>query len=375
MGKLRILHCLETVGSGGVEQLKLIKARQLDKNKYDQALVCTQAIGALPAQFASAGCPIHEIGVFRGIFDRERYARALMVVREFKPHIIHGAVYEGVAVAALVGRLAGVPVILGEETSDPVNRRWSGHLLYRGLAALTHHMIAVSPAVQDYLVNRIKLPTTKVTLINNGVADTGPASAERKLEARENLGIRPDDFIIGSCGRLLDEHKRFSDLIHAFVRVRQQVGNARLLIIGDGPDEAMLRGLAGQLGVSDDVLFAGYQGETRPYYDIMDIFALASAHEAFGLVLVEAMHAGLPVVATRVGGIPTVVRHGETGFLVEPKDPAELAEKLLVLTNDSSLRKSMGRVGHERAKAEFGAGRYVRLFDELYQCLAAKRVN
>lgn len=90
MGKLRILHCLETVGSGGVEQLKLIKARQLDKSRYEQALVCTQALGALPAQFARAGCPVHQIGTFRGIFDRERYARALAVVRDFKPHIIHG---------------------------------------------------------------------------------------------------------------------------------------------------------------------------------------------------------------------------------------------------------------------------------------------
>ena len=124
MTKLRVLHCLETVGSGGVEQLKLIKARQLDKGKYTQALICTQAIGALPAQFEQTGCPIHEIGVFRGIFDKERYARALAFVHKFKPDIIHGAVYEGVAVAALVGRWAHVPIIVGEETSDPVNLRW-----------------------------------------------------------------------------------------------------------------------------------------------------------------------------------------------------------------------------------------------------------
>lgn len=375
MGKLRILHCLETVGSGGVEQLKLIKARRLDKSRYEQLLICTQALGALPSQFAAAGCPVHEIGVFRGIFDRERYARALAVVRDFRPHIIHGAVYEGVAVAALAGRWAGVPVILGEETSDPVNRRWSGHLLYRGLAALTHHMVAVSPAVHDYLLSGIKLPSNKVTLVNNGVAEPAGATAEQKRHVREELGIQPGDFIIGSCGRLLDEHKRFSDLIPAFARVRQQFPNAKLLIVGEGPDEAMLRGLASQLGVSDHVLFAGYQGDTRPYYEIMDIFALASAHEAFGLVLVEAMFAGLPVVATRVGGIPTVVKQGETGFLVEPKAPAELAKRLLDLISNPSQRQSMGEMGLMRARAEFGAERYVRQFDELYQRLAAKRVH
>lgn len=375
MTKLRVLHCLETVGSGGVEQLKLIKARQLDKGKYKQALICTQAIGALPTQFELAGCPVHEIGIFRGIFDKERYARALAFVREYRPDIIHGAVYEGVAVAALVGRWAGVPVIIGEETSDPVNRRWRGSLLFRGLTSLTNHMVAVSPAVEKYLVSDIKLVRDKVTLINNGVAEPAPASESQLQDVREALGIKPDDFIIGSCGRLLDEHKRFSDLIQAFARVREQFPKARLLIVGEGPDEVMLRNLAHQLGVAEHVMFAGYQGDTRAFYEVMDIFALASAHEAFGLVLVEAMFARLPVVATRVGGIPTVVKDGETGYLVEPKAPAELAERLLALSNAGSLRQSMGQAGLVRARAEFSADRYVRQFDELYQRLAAQRIS
>lgn len=375
MTKLRILHCLETVGSGGVEQLKLIKARQLDKSRYEQALVCTQAIGPLAAQFVNAGCPVYEIGVFRGIFDRERYRRALSFVRQFQPDIIHGAVFEGVAVASLVGQWAGVPIILGEETSDPTNRRWTGNVLYRGLSSLTHHMVAVSPAAQDYLVNRIKLPAKRVTLINNGCSDPGPASAEQRRWVRQSMGIKPDDFIIGSCGRLLDECKRFSDLIRALALVRRQYQNAKLLIVGNGPDELMLRNLTAQLGASDSVLFAGYQGETRPYYDVMDVFALASAREAFGLVLVEAMFANLPIVATRVGGIPFVVKNGETGFLVEPKAPAVLADRFMGLIKNAALRKLMGQRGHERAVAHFGAERYVREFDDLYQRLANQRIR
>jgi L-malate glycosyltransferase len=266
VNKLRLLHCLETVGSGGVEQLKLLKANQLDKGRYEQALICTQGILALPGEFAHAGCPLHEIGVFRGIFDRERYSRALKVVREFKPDIIHGAVYEGVAVAALVGRMAGVPVIIGEETGDPVGRSWRGHLLYRGLASLTHHMVAVSASVEDYLVSRIRLPANKVTLINNGVVEFSPASAEQKRAVREALRIRPDELIIGCCCRLLDDPKRVSDLIKAFTRVHDLFPKAKLLLVGGGPDEAMLHSLASQLGVAEHVCFAGYQGDTRPCY-------------------------------------------------------------------------------------------------------------
>lgn len=372
MDRLRILHCLETVGSGGVEQRRLTLARALDRNRYEQRLVCTQAIGGLPSRFAEAGCRIHEVGVFRKILDREPYRRALHVIREFKPHLIHGAVYEGVALAAVAGRLGRVPVILGEETSDPVNRRWTGHLLYRLLCGMTHHMIGVSPAVRDYLVDKIRLPAKKVTLINNGVGEAPPATDEQIHSVREAYGLTPEHFVIGTVGRVFDNYKRVSDLIRALPLILASCPDARLLIVGTGPDEAMLHELAVELGIARQVLFAGYQVDPQPFYAVMDIFALASAYEAFGLVLVEAMLAGLPVVATRVGGIPTVVSEGETGFLVEPGQPQVLADTLLILQRSAELRQALGQKGRARALAEFSADRYVREVDQLYQRLLSE---
>jgi glycosyltransferase involved in cell wall biosynthesis len=374
MGKLRILHCLETVGSGGVEQRRLTLARKLDATRYEQALVCTKAIGGLPSQYAEAACPIHEVGVFRGIHDRAPYRRALNIVRQYRPHIIHGAVYEGVALAAVAGRLGRVPIIIGEETSDPANRRWTGHVLYRLLCGMTHHMIGVSPAVRDYLVNEIHLQASKVTLINNGVAEAPPANAEQIQAIRETFGLTPGNFVIGTVGRLLDSHKRVSDLIRALQILHISFPGARLLIVGSGPDEQMLRQLATELGVAQCVHFAGYQPNPQAYYSVMNVFALASASEAFGLVLVEAMYASLAVVATRVGGIPAVVSEGETGLLVEPGQPQALAEALLTLQRSNGLRDEMGQKGRARALAKFGAERYVHDVDRLYQDLASKRV-
>ncbi len=373
MNKIRILHCLETVGSGGVEQRRLSLARGLDTSRYEQALVCTQAIGGLPAQLIEAGCSIHEVGVFRGIYDRERYRRALSVVREFKPHIIHGAVYEGVALAAVTGRLGRVPIIIGEETSDPANRRWTGHMLYRLLSGMTHQMVGVSPAVTDYLINKIHIPATKVTLINNGVTQAPPATDTQVGAVQEAHGLSSEHFVIGTVGRLFDSYKRVSDLIRAMPLVLERCPAARLLVVGSGPDEDTLKALARELGVTDKVCFAGYQSDTQPYYACMKVFALASASEAFGLVLVEAMQNGLPVVATRVGGIPSVVEEGETGLLVEPMQPARLAEAILALTQDSMLRSAMGQKGKARARAEFSAERYLRDVDRLYRRLIEQR--
>lgn len=375
MDKIRILHCLETVGSGGVEQRRLTLARQLDGARYEQSLVCTKAVGALPARFAEAGCPLHAVGVFRGVLDREPYRQALRVVREFRPHIIHGAVFEGVSLATILGRLARVPVIIGEETSDPVNRRWRGHLLLRLLGALSHQMVAVSPAVEQYLLGRLHLPRSKVTLINNGVAEMAPPDENQVRALRERFELAPEHFVIGTVGRLLDRHKRVSDLLRALAALLPACPEARLLVVGKGPDEGMLRELAGQLGVAAQVRFAGYQADPQPCYALMDVFALASAMEAFGLVLVEAMQAGLPVVATRVGGIPGVVDEGASGLLVPPGQPPALAEALLALRRDPARRQSMGRAGRALATSNFGAERYVRDVDHLYQRLAAQRIG
>lgn len=371
--KLRVLHCLETVGSGGVEQRRLSLAQHLDSDRYEQRLVCTQAIGGLPELLEQAGCSINTVGRFHGIFDQKRYRTTLEIIREFRPHIIHGAVYEGVALAAVCGRLGRVPVVLGEETSDPSNRRWKGHLLYRSFAGLCHHMVGVSPAVTDYLRRKIRLPVHKVTLINNGVAEKPRANPQEIAAVRERLGLPQDAFVIGTVGRLLDSHKRASDLIRAMPRIIVDCPTAFLLVVGTGRDEQALQCLASELDVADQVLFASYQADTQPYYEVMDVFTMASAHEAFGLVLVEAMFTELPVVATRVGGIPGVVDDGATGFLVDPYQPQALAERILRLVNDPSARRAMGQAGRRRALSHFSSQRYVADVDALYRRLISAR--
>jgi len=165
MRKIRVLHCLQRIDSGGVEQRRLSLVRGLDSSIYDQKIVCTSAVGGLPELIRSAGCEIIEVGEFEKVFDFKRVSAALDVVRSFKLDIIHGAVFEGVALAVTAGFLGRVPVIIGEETSDPQNRSWKGSLLYRFYSGFTHHMVAVSPATEEYLCSKIRLPRKKVTTI------------------------------------------------------------------------------------------------------------------------------------------------------------------------------------------------------------------
>lgn len=368
MKKIRILHTICRIYSGGVEQSRLMLIRSLPKDIYEHAVICQEALGVLPGLIADEGCPIREIGVASHILSPSWHNKAYDFAAHWKPDIVHGAVIEGVALACGIGlRMSGTPVV-SEETSDPVDRSWRGNLLMRAMCLRSNAVIGVSPVVGDYLRNVAHVPDRKIRVINNAVTPAPVVSPAEISRLRGELRITPSDRIIGSVGRMLDSPKRFSDLIRAMVLVRKKFG-AKLLLIGDGPDLSMLQSLAKELNVDDCVVFAGYQGDIRKFYPLMDIFALASEHEAFGLVLVEAMLAGVPVVATRVGGIPFVLDKGDAGILVPPRSPEAMANEIARLLGDEDRRVKLGLQGKERAEREFQMARYGRDIGALYRSL------
>lgn len=373
--KIRVAHCIETVHLGGVEQKRLSIATGLDPERYEQMLICTKALGVIPDQLRAAGCPVNEIGTFRSRIDWRAIRRARGLMRAFRPDIVHGAVFEGVIVAALAGRAVRAPIVIGEETSDPLERRWSGHLFLRMLSTLCDRMVGVSPFVRDYLVKDLHIPAAKVALISNGVAEVTPADDATIRALKRTFGINDEHLLIGTVSRLLDSHKRVSDVIRALQSIAAERPEIRLIIVGEGPDEIMLKALAGELGVADKIVFAGYQGNPRPFYQLMDIFVHAAASEAFGLVLVEAMLASLPVVATRVGGIPGIVVDGETGLLIDSGQPGQLASAIEKLAAQPALRATMGTAGRDRARADFSDARYVQDIENLYRGVIEQRLG
>jgi glycosyltransferase involved in cell wall biosynthesis len=369
MGPVRILHTLCRVGSGGVEQCRLLMARHLSPDRFEHCVICQDISGGLPAEFEKLGWQIETIGPPRHILDPAWHRKAIAIARAFKPHIVHGAVYEGEALACSIGLAhPRVPVIM-EETSDPVNRRWTGNVLMRAMLARAKVAVAVSPAVGDYLTGRLRLPSAKVRIIDNAVAEPPAPSLTQVELLRRGLGIRPGELVIGTTGRVHDSHKRISDLLQALTIIRQDFPNTRLLVVGDGPDRAGLEELARQLGVEQACIWAGYQSSPADYYHVMDVFVLASAHEAFGLVLVEAMFARRPVVGTRVGGIPYVLDDGKAGLLVPPLNPEALAQTILTLLTDHDQRSRLGELGYRRATDRFTARRYLDDIERLYVSL------
>jgi len=178
---------------------------------------------------------------------------------------------------------------------------------------------------------------------------------------------------VGFAGRLVDDHKRVSDLIEAVaLLLPEQHRRIRLLIVGDGADRSVLEALAADRGIADLCRFVGYQRDTAAFYALMDLFVLPSQREGFGLVVAEAMLAGTPVVATRVGGVPSVLDEGRAGLLVSPRAPHEIAAAIRTLQDDPSKRRELAEKAETFARAHHTGERYAADVARLYEKLVAE---
>lgn len=373
---IRLLHIQETIASGGVERLRLSLSKLMDKTLFELKIICTNSGGQIKNEIEKQGVEVIEIGKFSGIFDIKNHLKVQKIIAQYKPHIIHGAVFEGVTMAAINGFIKRVPIIIIEETSDPKNRSWKANLLMKFFSNLSDVVIGVSPGVMDYLQNKIKLPKHKIQLINNGVAIPRKIQ-EFEVEAlKKSLDIQINDLVIGSVGRMhLDENKRFSDLIKAFAMVSKKLQNIKLLLVGSGKELENYKQLSIDLEIAEKVIFAGYQEDVELFYNAMNIFALTSANEAFGLVLAEAMLCKLPVVATKVGGMKFIVNDNKTGFLVERFNVDEIADKLIILCNDQKLRNIFGNNGYTKAVENYTEEKYVAEIFALYEKLLKNKTH
>ena len=372
---IRVLHIMSTVMGGGVERRRLSLAKAFKGSNFQMKLVGTFKSGAIAEQIEENGVEIIEVGDFNGPFHWEKHRKIQKIIDDFQPHIIHGAVYEGVTMAAINGFIKKVPVVILEETSDPQNRSAKADFLLRIFSWSADRFIAIAPNVADYLINTAKIASTKVITINNGVEIPREVSTEEIKNLRNQYRIIPTDFVIGTVGRLFDDHKKITDIIAA-IKIVKNVENLKFLVVGGGRDEELIKQRAIDLGVQDKVIFTGYQFNKAPFYKLMNVFCIASQREGFGLVAAEAMLHHLPVIASKVGGLQNVVVNEQTGFLVPHNTPAKIAEKIRYFIHHPKAVSSMGEAGYHRAMQHYTEERYVKEVETLYlDLLKQKGIN
>ena len=255
-----------------------------------------------------------------------------------------------------------VVTLQGNDVHDLPEYHWIDRLLVKWLLKNADCVVAVSKSLHDKVRQIFAGIEIGTDIVPNG-APIG--STEERVDSRSETVPKP---YILTVGQII--HRKGMDLlIRALKRARDQGQVLNLVIVGEGPEQASLATEARELGVSDQVFFAGNQShnETLAFFRQCSFFALASRAEGLPLVIVEAMANGKAVVATRIDGVPEIVLDGVTGLLVEPENPQLLAEALIKLHVDVDLRERLARQGHERAVAQYSweriAGRYLTLFE------------
>ena len=382
---VRILRAIARLNMGGPTLNVSYLTKGLDERGYETTLVAGKlARGEDSMAFAAEELGIHVIPIpalhreLSPIYDTVSVKRLVAEIQRVRPHILH----THTAKAGAVGRMAAL--LAGDARPPVIVHTFHGHVL-RGyfdpvrtevfretekfLARHTTRLIAVGPEVRDDLVELGVAGPEKFSVIRLGI-DLEHRVGGDGAELRRQFGIPPERFVVGWVGRMTGI-KRVPDVLASFARLVAHGVDAQLVLVGDGPERAQLERRALELGIQRRTLFAGYQRDIGPYWSLFDAFLLPSANEGTPVVAIESLAAEVPVVATRVGGVPDVVRDGVDGFLTEVGDVEAIAARLAELARDPELRARMGAAGHEHVVPRYRVSRLVDDVDDLYRELLA----
>jgi glycosyltransferase involved in cell wall biosynthesis len=351
--KIRVLEVLATLKRAGAERTAVTLAAGLDRERFECEVVSLYDAfqGGFEPELAEAGNSVHHLGKRPG-FDPRMYSRLARVMAQFAPHLVHTHSY----VMRYVWPVAQSRVVhtvhnLADREVDRIGRGVHRLAMKRGAC-----FVAIGAAVAASFQEMYGSPPSAV--IPNGV-DLAESRLNR-AEWRQAMGFKAEDVLIASVARL-DPQKNPLLLMEAL----PEDPRCHLLLVGDGSLAAEVRSRA-----TPRVSVLGVREDIPDLLRACDVFALASDYEGLPVAVIEAMAAGLPVVATAAGGVPELVSHEQTGFLVAPGDRSALSRALATVVTDSALRGALGARAVERAR-EFSAGRmiesYARLFGSLGQ--------
>ena len=376
--RVRILHLIHSAAFGGGPAMVELLCRRLHGQDFEMSLV-TSDDGELPARLDALGMRIELLPLARKQTFVKNIPRLAGVIRAQAPDLVHVhghfAASLGQVAIQLAGRVPTIysvqwPAYLDDDGPYSRVRNWLAERLSCGLA---RRVVAVSDHDRESLLQRRLCVPAKLTVIHNTydperIAAGDGTSLPLVARARSEADGGP---VLGFIGRLVDQ-KGCEVLVRAMPQVLALHPTARLTIVGDGPQRPRLQSLVNDLDLQKAVVFAGFQPVTGALLDRMDALVVPSIYEPLGIVALEAMARGRPVVASAVGGLPEVVEDGKTGVLVPAGRVIELAAAINRLLDSPQTRQSMGRAGLQRVRERFSPDLCIAAYAAEYRALASR---
>lgn len=369
-GRTRVLFLSHAYMVGGAEEMVLNLVRHLPE-RFEPAVVCIHEAGPIGEEIARTGVPFKVLGLKPGLLRPFDVLRLRDVLIECEPAIVHTFLLTGSLYGRFAAMMAHVPVVIGTEVNIYQNKKPVHALLEKWLMRRTDAVVASAASVREFYIDQVKADPAKVEVIYNAVDWSQLQTTMSRDEFRSSVGVPQDVPVAGIIARLTAQ-KAHQVLFDA---IAHDPGLARLhlLVVGDGELRGALAASAATLRIQDRVHFLGARRDLGNILASVDLFAMPSYWEGLPLSMVLAMGAGLPVVASRVAGIPEVVTDGVSGLLVTPGDTADLAAALNRLVHDDTLRVRLGQEALAFVRPRFGVDGYVASMSALYDRLLAEK--
>lgn len=373
MMKSRVLHIITTLDTGGAEHHLLSLLPKLQRKGYAITLVYLKGAGTLAGRFREEGIEVINLHM-KGVADPSLIWKNYQLVKKGSYEIVHTHLFKADFYGGLAARFAGCSrIVCTKHNEDQYLRTPFFAFLARMIAGFNVTVVVISDACGRFMVDVAGIPAQKLRRIYYGIDIAHGVGDDGCLDqVLGELSIADSAPILASVGRLSPQ-KGQRYLLQAMPILVQRFPSIQLLLVGEGPAREELLRLTQALDLERHVIFTGLRTDVMRLLQAVDVFVLPSLWEGFGLVLLEAMVARRPIVASSVGAIPEIVLDGKTGLLVPPRQPDHLAEAILDLLHNPARAERMGQAGRKRVEAEFSLDRMVAQWDALYEGLLASK--
>jgi len=349
-------------------------ATRLDRSLYEPVVVSLERGGKLADRLRESGVRVYELGFTKRPAGWPRLLQLLNILSRERPHVLHAYMFHADIIGRLFGKLAGVPVIISSIRNENIGGRLRERLL--GMTKrFADRVTAVCRAAGERQVKSGAVSSEQLTVIYNGVDLTRfeSAAGEAPWSIRRELGIPEDHFVFVTVGRM-EKQKNHLKLLESCAELDMAGRGITLLVIGDGSLRPDIERKLAELNLAKHVVLAGLRSDVPRLLRAADAFVLASLWEGFPNVVIEAMASGLPIIATRTGGVGEILDPPHSGFIVEPDDREEMTKAMSTLAAmDNRIRERMGLYAKQAVAERFTLERTLEQTDELYRSLLSAK--
>lgn len=375
MSQSHVTHIIDHFGLGGAQRVVFDLATRQAESGRPVSVICLRKPSQLSVELHGRGVPVYHVEGDR--WDLRQWLDVIKILHLLKPEIVHLHLIKAYFLGRIAALFNAVPnVVIHDHESSAEIFAYPGPLIALRRLIEAHipqiHVIHIvlSASAADYAMHVRRLQPRQIIVVANGIDVAYVQSCELdRLQARRHYELSEGCFLIVSTGRI-NTVKGFDLLVDAATMLPQ---NVQIALAGDGPQRAVLEAKIAAARFTDRFHLLGHLNDVRPLLRAADLYVQPSRRESFGLSTAEASASGLPVVASRVGGLRDIIRHGETGLLVQPENPQALAEAIKYLIAHPQRARDMGAAGCKHVSQSFNLDNFVSQIDVVYDHLLSKR--